>query len=237
MKKLDLTGQRFGRLVVLKEICGQKRVSWLCQCDCGKQCIVRRDNLRSGKTKSCGCYMMQRISESHKKQNDYIVSGETTILFTKNNDKILIDTNDFDKVKSFCWVVGNHGYACARNPTTKKVMTMHRFLLGLNQQTPIVDHANRNKLDNRRENLRTCTDSQNAANKNPSIVNKTGIIGINKQGNKWRARIQYQRQKYQLGFFDNFEDALRSRLDAEIKIFGEFAPQKNLIERMIENVV
>ena len=63
----DLTGQRFGRLTVL-ERAGSKRsgATWLCICDCGETKIVESHNLVSGNTKSCGCYMRQRQSESNK---------------------------------------------------------------------------------------------------------------------------------------------------------------------------
>ena len=56
MKKLDLTGQRFGRLVVIKEAerkGGHRR--WLCLCDCGNETICHQTSLRGGTTKSCGC--------------------------------------------------------------------------------------------------------------------------------------------------------------------------------------
>lgn len=56
-RPIDLTGQRFGRLVVLSENgrshSGKKR--WLCQCDCGNQTCVVAGDLRSGRTRSCGC--------------------------------------------------------------------------------------------------------------------------------------------------------------------------------------
>lgn len=55
-KKLDLTGQRYGRLMVLapaENIGG--RTAWLCRCDCGQETIVKTYHLRSGHTKSCGC--------------------------------------------------------------------------------------------------------------------------------------------------------------------------------------
>lgn len=56
-KKIDLTGQRFGRLVVLGE--SKKRsgghVCWWCQCDCGELACVQENVLRIGTTKSCGC--------------------------------------------------------------------------------------------------------------------------------------------------------------------------------------
>lgn len=53
-------GLRFGRLVVLKQVERKpddkdKHFKWLCQCDCGKTCVVRSSNLRNGITKSCGC--------------------------------------------------------------------------------------------------------------------------------------------------------------------------------------
>lgn len=62
MSKLnDLTGQRFGRLVVLRRAddyvapSGQRHVAWECMCDCGKEIAVMAGNLTRGKTKSCGC--------------------------------------------------------------------------------------------------------------------------------------------------------------------------------------
>jgi len=62
---IDLTGQRFGRLVVLKLIGKNKWGSyqWLCRCDCGKEKIVRIDSLKSGRTKSCGCLNRERLTK------------------------------------------------------------------------------------------------------------------------------------------------------------------------------
>lgn len=55
-KKLDLTGQKFGRLTVLAPAANAgSRTAWLCQCDCGKKTVVKTYRLRSGHTKSCGC--------------------------------------------------------------------------------------------------------------------------------------------------------------------------------------
>lgn len=53
---IDLTGQRFGRLVVLnRETPRGTNASWRCKCDCGNEVVVFRQNLRMGNTKSCGC--------------------------------------------------------------------------------------------------------------------------------------------------------------------------------------
>lgn len=53
----DLTGQRFGRLTVMKSAgkSSDRQYKWLCQCDCGKVIEVKSGNLHSGNTKSCGC--------------------------------------------------------------------------------------------------------------------------------------------------------------------------------------
>jgi len=61
MKMIDLTGQRFTRLLVLRRNGHRgEKVAWLCRCDCGKQVQVVADQLRSGRTKSCGCWSRDR---------------------------------------------------------------------------------------------------------------------------------------------------------------------------------
>lgn len=63
---IDLTGQRFGRLVVVERApdhitsCGQKSVAWTCLCDCGTTKTVRSNELRKGSTISCGCYRKEK---------------------------------------------------------------------------------------------------------------------------------------------------------------------------------
>ena len=55
-KKLDLTGQRYGELTVLRpadNVGG--RTAWLCRCSCGRETVVKTCHLRNGHTKSCGC--------------------------------------------------------------------------------------------------------------------------------------------------------------------------------------
>lgn len=59
-KTLNLVGQRFGRLVVLKKVGNIKWLSWLCLCSCGNKTIVSTGNLNSGSIKSCGCLQKER---------------------------------------------------------------------------------------------------------------------------------------------------------------------------------
>lgn len=63
-KKIDLTGQRFGRLLVIREYGRDKQgaVLWLCKCDCGVETVVTSGHLRSGHTQSCGCLQRERAT-------------------------------------------------------------------------------------------------------------------------------------------------------------------------------
>lgn len=64
---IDLTGQRFGRLVVLKRVYrnGIRGTFWLCQCDCGKQKAIIASSLRGGFSRSCGCLQKERTPRTH----------------------------------------------------------------------------------------------------------------------------------------------------------------------------
>lgn len=68
-KFIDLTGERFDRLMVLKRIEGlrSKRIIYLCKCDCGNEIEVRADSLRSRHTKSCGCLQREIVKENSTK--------------------------------------------------------------------------------------------------------------------------------------------------------------------------
>lgn len=70
-KREDLTGMRFGRLVVV-EFYGKDRngrVQWVCECDCGNTTIVRSYDLKGGKVVSCGCFWKERLVECNTKHD------------------------------------------------------------------------------------------------------------------------------------------------------------------------
>ena len=72
-KRIDLTGQRFGRLVVL-EFAGKSKnghSKWLCKCDCGNEATVRYEALKRGDTISCGCYMAERTGNMARKHGQH----------------------------------------------------------------------------------------------------------------------------------------------------------------------
>lgn len=71
----DITGNRYGRLVVLRFIKtdDKRRSLWECQCDCGKTVIVQKSNLTSGNTKSCGC-LSSSLKTTHNKSKSRLYS-------------------------------------------------------------------------------------------------------------------------------------------------------------------
>lgn len=75
MKFIDLTGQRFGRLVVNKIMSKDKnnKIMWLCGCDCGKETVVRGSDLKNGKVRSCGCLHDEgnRLKHGHSGTKTY----------------------------------------------------------------------------------------------------------------------------------------------------------------------
>jgi len=123
-----------------------------------------------------------------------------------------IDKEDYDFVKSNDWHYDD-GYL-----RSTKLGKMHRcFMHNQLQQGLEVDHINRNRLDNRRSNLRVVTRQENMHNKSLYKTNKSGYPGIkwNKRLNKWQAQITFNKQRIHLGVFENLQDAIASRRLAE----------------------
>ena len=81
----DLTGMTFGRLKVLKRLpdrilkSNKKVTLWLCLCDCGNTKEVQGSNLKSGKTKSCGCLQKEKVVQFNLKHSNAKRNGSTRL--------------------------------------------------------------------------------------------------------------------------------------------------------------
>jgi hypothetical protein len=98
---------------------------------------------------------------------------------------------------------------------------MHRLLLG--EPAAIVDHVNGDTTDNRRENLRLCSHTQNMQNRKVSRSNRSGFKGIYPDKGRWRAEIQANGIKHRLGSFETPEAAAAAYQVAAEKLHGAFA--------------
>jgi hypothetical protein len=126
---------------------------------------------------------------------------------------IQVSISDLYKCSEFRWCI-NNGY-----PTTsinKKITVMHQFII---ETTSMVDHIDRNPLNNRRENLRLCNRSQNKANS----VSKTGIKGIRLVKNKYKARISKNGTVYHIGTFATISEAILAYNTKALELYREFA--------------
>lgn len=216
-------GQTFYYLTILKyQYTKNRHKYYLCKCKCGNEKIINIDNLKSGKTKSCGCYNKKLLQQRRKKCNEYEFNNEYVIGITSNTkEKFYFDLEDFDKIKDYCWYKDRFGYVV--NIKDRKNIKLHKLITNTNEDT-IVDHINRNKLDNRKCNLRICTKQQNNFNTNISKNNTSGYKGVywDKSRGKWSASIGYNYKTIFLGRYNTKEEAYKKRLEAEEKYYKEF---------------
>lgn len=235
----NLIGKRFGRLVVIsrnyekqEELLKRKgyhKAFWDCICDCGKTTTVAGTNLMGNLTKSCGCYNAERRHvQKNTKSIQWIVEEEITRGITNSGKEFIIDTDDFEKVKNYCWYISSQGYVCAnsRNGNSKR-LNIHRIVMDA-KKGDLVDHKNWNKLDNRKSNLRLASKSQNNTNIKLKSNNTTGYPGItmNKSGS-YVVRISQNGTRIYLGTYKNFEDAVKVRRSAEIELHGDWSGENN----------
>jgi len=138
----------------------------------------------------------------------------------------LVDDEDYEQLNTFRWYAQkslNSFYAVRRE--ARKYIFMHRQLLNIADSKILVDHKDRNGLNNQRSNLRTATKSQNCANRFSKPGTTSEYLGIyyNKSRNKWTAQIKVNGKTIALGRFNNEKDAALKYNAAAEKFHGEFA--------------
>ena len=157
------------------------------------------------------------------------VEDNCAIIVLRNNlgeitGECKIDYDYILQFKNEKFGLSNTGYA-----TNSVGIPIHKLIC---PNFDIVDHINRDRLDNRINNLRESSFVENNQNKSITDKNTSGIIGVNyrKDRNKFRAFITYNRRQISLGNFDLIEDAIIARLNAEVLYFKHNAPQSYLFD-------
>lgn len=223
----DLTGQRFGRLTVIERAESKSKnnkIMWLCKCDCGNYHTTISHNLTSGLCKSCGCLHLSINWD--EPLNRYDLSGDYGIGYTSDNQLFKFDLEDYDKIKNYTWFISSNGYVLSNQEFNgkQKRIRLHRLVMGINDNSIIVDHIYHDKSDNRKSQLRLVNKEQNSYNHLVSANNTSGETGVywHKKYNKWQSLIGFNDKIIYLGMFNNKEDAIKARKEAEIKYFGEY---------------
>jgi hypothetical protein len=154
-------------------------------------------------------YLIESLER--KKTNDFTDLGthiELILLDFKGreNGRTKISTFDIFRTREYRWSLGSHGYA----KSTKLGSTLHRFLMGTNAKLE-VDHINRDKLDNRRKNLRFVTPQANCLN------NGNKSVYYHKSNKKWIAEVSH---KY-LGSFISRKEAEKVSRNYKLKLINQ----------------
>lgn len=227
-KCIDLTDKTFGFLKVIRKSENRNKnrnVQWVCECRCGNIVTVEGCNLRNGHTQSCGCYQANKASSLNKKMNVFEVRDNYVVGYTTNtNREFYFDADDYDVVKEHSWFENDSGYILTRLKNGKCIR-LHRFIMNLDDSSePILDHRNRLKYDNRKENLRFSNKQLNSINRGCNKNNKLGCKGICRLKNgKYYARIMKDGKDVYLGTFTSLQDAKQARIKKEVELFDEHA--------------
>lgn len=115
----------------------------------------------------------------------------------------MVDNDDYCSLVKIRWYETSNGYAAHKD--RDKYLLMHRLIMG----NPIidVDHINRNRLDNRKRNLRVVTRRLNLLNKTLNHVSKTGIRGVFPWGRKWVVQFTIYGKTKRFGTYSDIEAA------------------------------
>ena len=169
-------------------------------------------------------------------KNDYILYDDYAEIILRNRKheevaRAIINLDDVNKCKLHTWRI-TRGYVKSGNSQKEPIKQLHRYILNMADRDIKVDHKDRNPLNNRKDNLRIYNNQENSCNQSLSIINTSGITGVNwnKRDNKWRAYIRYKGKWNYLGQYIDKNNAIVARLKGEQEYFGEFAPQQHLFE-------
>jgi hypothetical protein len=146
----------------------------------------------------------------------------------------IVDDEDYEHLINRKWYAIKRGrdyVAVCHTPVTinknRPLMLMHRIILNLKvEDKRVVDHINHNTLDNRKNNLRICTDAENTRNQRVRNITKTSKFkgaSLQKTSKLWRSQIRFNYKNINLGDFKTQLQAARAYDKAAKQLHGEFA--------------
>jgi len=187
----DLTGKRFGRLVVThlegrKEDRRDRPLLWACDCECGKKALVVSKDLMSGDTKSCGCYLEEYFEKSNQRfREEYQTHG---LSGTKEHSawkriKARVFNKNHPDYEVYSKVGMSRSFA---NDFTAFLEDIGKIPEGMEGRVSV------DRIDNTKGyvegNVRWATDTEQARNKGMYTNNKSGVTGVHsKNGEGWVA--------------------------------------------------
>ena len=137
---------------------------------------------------------------------------------TSKDEEIIIDEDEFNNLKQYTWYISN-GYVLGK--INNKQIRLHRYIMKCDNIIKVVDHINKNPLDNRKSNLRICTRQQNNCNstKRKNATSKYHGVYFNKRSKSWNTSCSIDGKFKHIGYFKNEIDAAKA-YDNYIKLNG-----------------
>lgn len=157
------------------------------------------------------------------------------------NGHFIIDACDLEKIQYHKWRKDANDRIITGNCTNKNPRReLSRFLLGTTNPDIKVDHKDGNPFNNRRSNLRECTQSENLCNRSFMSNNTSSVIGVtwDKTRERWTPEIGKDGKRCHLARYGKFEEAVFARYIAEILLFQSFQhePTKEKLEQITTNI-
>ena len=192
----------------------------------GRMCEVRVDGV-------CENFRPRRWARGQRSRPRESTNEEVRYVPLTHGLYAIVDAEDYEKVSRYKWAAlfsqrGDLIYAVRTDDTIengkrrRRTILMHREIMDP-PEGMVVDHINHFGLNNRRCNLRTCTQAQNIQNCRPRTDGKSRFIGVFPFHDKWRATIVCKGKRYYLGLFDDEVEAAKARDRKALELFGEFA--------------
>lgn len=210
-KIIDLTGKRFGRLVVLSKAEPKSRqTAWLCLCDCGNEKICFGTNLKRGKTQSCGC-LRTEMTVKRTFKHGHRRSEKTSKEYEAWWSMIARCENETD--------TNFHNYGARGIKVCQRWRnSFENFLADMGNKPTLKHSIERIDVNGNYEpsNCKWASKEEQMQNRRMLKNNSTGVNGVylNKNG-KYHAQISVHNKRKHLGFFDSLEEAKEARKKAE----------------------
>lgn len=161
-------------------------------------------------------------ADAHRRCNVAEPDPTTVTLFDSHGEGFIVDADDAFAVDRYPWCIDRYGYAATHigKWPVRTRLKLHQFLLGVAPKGFQWDHINRDKLDNRRSNLRLVTKTQNMRNRSIRSDNTSGVDGVRGQFlGRWQAHIKVAGRTHYLGTYDSLEEAAAARARAEKELW------------------
>lgn len=216
-KAENLVSQKFGLLSIVDRKRENNRTFYYCKCDCGNEKWIRSDLIKLGKAKSCGCYIQKNLKErfidlTGQKFNNWTVLS----VYDKSSNTSFLCKCDCgnERVVRGSHLVRGESKSCGCLKNTILSNTLKKNWTEISKKIYI-------------EGTKVNALNRKTLNKN----NTSGVTGITLHpSKKWMAQICFKSKSVYLGLYENKDDAIKARKDAEEKLHREFLREKGIID-------